>query len=71
MSVMKEPALDHIRKLAVDIVQAQRKAAAAQAELAAACVEYADARVAADRTIADAEGSRGCAGTGPAGGVRG
>jgi Domain of unknown function (DUF222) len=56
MSVMKEQSLDHVRGLAVDIAVARRRAAAAQAELAAACVAYADARAAADRTIANAEG---------------
>ena len=49
---MQAPTLDHIRGLADDIVVARRKAAAAQAELAAACVEYAGARVAADRRTA-------------------
>ena len=71
MTVMQEPSLDHIRGLAVDIAVARRKAAAAQAELAAACVEYADARAAADRTIANAEGRGVVPVRRPAGGVRG
>jgi hypothetical protein len=53
MSVMQESTLDHVRRLAGDIAVARRKAAAAQAELAAACVEYADARAAADWRTAD------------------
>ena len=54
---MQQPALDHIRGLADDIALARRKAAAAQAELAAACVAYADARTAEDRRAG--EGGRG------------
>ena len=56
---MQEPTLDHIRGLADDIAGARRKAAAAQAELAAACVEYADARTAADRRFAAGTGDGG------------
>ena len=52
---MQELTLDHIRGLAGDIAAARRKAAAAQAELAAACVEYADARTTADWRTADAD----------------
>jgi hypothetical protein len=55
---MQEPTPDRIRGLADDIAAARRKAAAAQAELAAACVEYADARAASDRTTAAGAMSR-------------
>jgi hypothetical protein len=55
MSVMQESTLDHFGGLAGDIAVARRKAAAAQAELAAACVKYADARTAADWRTADAD----------------
>ena len=48
MSVMQERG-DEVYGLAVDIAAARRRAAVAQAELAAACVAYADARLAADR----------------------
>ena len=59
---MRGPIDDGIRRLADDIAVARRKAAAAQAELATACVEYADARIAADRTSEAAESARARAG---------
>jgi hypothetical protein len=54
---MQEPTGDQVRGLAVDIAAARRRAAAAQAELAMACVAYADARTAEDRR--DGDGGRG------------
>ena len=53
---MQVPTLDRIRGLADDIAVARMKAAAAQAELAAACVEYADARTVSDRRTAAGTG---------------
>jgi hypothetical protein len=58
---MQESGCDQIRRLAGDIAAARRRAAVAQAELAATCVAYADARVEADRLAAAVEGQR----TGP------
>ena len=46
---MNEPRGDGVHGLVDDIAAARRRAAVAQAELAAACVRYGDARVAADR----------------------
>jgi hypothetical protein len=56
---MQVATLDHIRGLAEDIASARRRAAAAQAELAAACVSYADARAEADRLNAVGGGGQG------------
>jgi Domain of unknown function (DUF222) len=59
---MRGPIDNQIRRLADDIAVARRKAAVAQAELATACVEYADARIASDRTSEAAERGRARAG---------
>lgn len=54
---MEEHKGNDVRRLADDVANARRRAAAAQAELAAACVRYGDARTADDRCVAN--GGRG------------
>jgi hypothetical protein len=54
---VQESTGDQVRGLADDIAAARCRAAVAQAELAAACVAYADARAAVDRR--DGDGGRG------------
>lgn len=54
---MKEHTGSDVRQLADDVADARRRAAVAQAELAAACVQYGDARTAGDRQPVD--GGRG------------